>query len=86
MKIELALENIRRLAALRYEAISEQYYIALRLKADFLKSYQLYDYSREKWRASMIDLANRTIKEIHISDLGRVSIVLMNGQASPEGA
>lgn len=86
LKIELALENIRKLAALRYKAISEQYYTALRLKADFLKSYQLYDYSREKWRASMIDLANRTIREIHISDSGRVSIVLMNGQSSPEGA
>lgn len=86
LKIELALENIRRLASLRYMAISEQYYIALRLKADFLKSYQLYDYSKEKWRTSMIDLANRTVKEIHISDSGLVSIVLMNEQISPEGA
>ena len=86
VKTGLAADNIRKLAALRYGAIAEQYYISQKLKQGFIESGQLREKSHDIWNASLIDLANRTVSGIHIRENGIISIMLMNGQTLTEGA
>lgn len=86
IKIDVASDNIRKLATLRHRAISEQYYISQKIRWDFIKSGRLREESPDIWKDSLTDLANRTLDGIHIGKGGRISIVLRNGQLSPEGA
>lgn len=81
-----ASDNIRKLASMRYRAISEQYYISQKLKWDFIRSGQFRDDSPDEWKESLVDLANRTIKEIHIGENGNLIIILHNEQSLTKGA
>lgn len=86
IKTGSAAENIRKLAALRYGAIGEKYYISQKLKREFTESGQIREKSPDIWNASLIDLANRTVSGIHIRENGIISVMLMNGQTLTEGA
>ncbi len=86
VKTGSAADNIRKLAALRYGAIGEQYYISKKLKQEYIQSAQFKEKSPDIWHASLIDLANQTVSGIHICKNGTISVGLMNGQALTEGA
>lgn len=86
IKVDLVLENIRKLAAMRYRAIGDQYYNEQKLRWEFIKSGQLRKEYPDRWDNSLIDLANRTVSRIYVGKDGSVSITLRNGQISPEGA
>lgn len=86
VKTDLAADNIRKLAALRYGAIDEQYYISQKLKQEFIELGQIREKSPDIWQASLIDLANRTVSGIHIRENGIISVMLINGQTLTEGA
>ena len=86
IKTDSVANNIRKLAALRYGAIGEQYYISQKLRREFIESGQLKEESPDIWQASLIDLANRTVSGINIGENGIIIVMLMSGQALTEGA
>ena len=80
------MEKIRTLAAMRYGCIDDRYYTDQRLKAIFRREAAHQMRVKGISGHSMVDLVNKTVKEIQVDVTGNIVIVLINGNISPEGA